>query len=92
MDIQGLYQKYKDIIPYAVFGVLTTVVNVAVYWLASHILMVEVMPSTLLAWLLAVLFAYLTNRKWVFYSEASTNSAIIKKCTLSIFYPNLIMS
>ncbi|MFR4063568.1 MAG: GtrA family protein [Mediterraneibacter faecis] len=30
------------------------------------------MVSTVLAWILSVLFAYLTNRKWVFHSEAST--------------------
>lgn len=72
MDIKALYQKYKDIIPYGVFGILTTLVNVAVYWAAAHPLNLGVMPSTVIAWILAVLFAYVTNRKWVFHSEAKT--------------------
>lgn len=77
--IKILYQKYKDIIPYAVFGVLTTVVNIAVYWAAAHPLALPTMPSTVIAWVAAVLFAYVTNRKWVFHSEAHTSEAIIKE-------------
>ena len=81
MDIKKLYEKYKDIIPYAVFGVLTTLVNIAVYWLMAHPLGLGVMPSTIIAWIAAVLFAYITNRKWVFHSEANTRNEIIKEMT-----------
>lgn len=31
-----LYKNYKDIIPYAVFGVLTTLVNIISYWICAH--------------------------------------------------------
>lgn len=79
MDIKALYQKYKDIIPYGVFGVLTTLVNVAVYWLMAHLANLPTMPSTMIAWVAAVLFAYITNRKWVFHSEAHTRDEIIKE-------------
>ena len=79
-----LYQKYKDVIPYAIFGILTTLVNIVSYWFFAHPLKVAVMPSTLIAWFLAVLFAYLTNRKWVFHSTASSLSEI-KKEILSFF-------
>ena len=79
MDLKRLYEKYKDIIPYAVFGVLTTGVNILVYWLAAHILGLGVMPSTIIAWVAAVLFAYVTNRKWVFHSEAHEASQILKE-------------
>ena len=70
MKIQKLYKKYKDIIPYLFFGVCTTVVNVAVYGIAAYLFNMTTMPSTIIAWVLAVLFAYVTNRKWVFQSEA----------------------
>lgn len=78
-DLKALYQKYKDIIPYGVFGVLTTLVNIAVYWLMAHPLQCPTMPSTITAWLAAVLFAYVTNRKWVFHSEARTRNEVIKE-------------
>ena len=84
MNIKALYQKYKDIIPYGIFGVLTTLVNVVVYWIAAHPLRLGTMPSTVLAWILAVLFAYVTNRKWVFHSTAAT-AVEIRKEILSFF-------
>ena len=64
--------RYKDMIPYIVFGVLTTLVNMVAYWLLAHLLKCGVMPSTIMAWILAVLFAYFTNRQWFFHSEAHT--------------------
>ena len=71
-----LIRKYRDLILYAVFGVLTTLVNTVVYWLCAHPLGMPVVPSSVIAWFFAVLFAYLTNRKWVFHSEAETASEI----------------
>lgn len=74
-----LYDKYRDMIPYLIFGVLTTLVNIAAYWLLAHPLGLSTVPSTVIAWVLAVLFAYVTNRKWVFHSEAKTRNEIIKE-------------
>ena len=75
-----LIKKYKSILLYLIFGVLTTLVNVVSYWLCSHICSLSTMVSTIIAWILAVLFAYVTNRKWVFESEAATKQEIIKEC------------
>ena len=74
-----LFAKYKDIIPYAFFGVLTTVVNMVVYWAAAHPLGLSVMVSTVIAWIAAVLFAYVTNRKWVFHSQAKGTKEIVQE-------------
>ena len=74
-----LFAKYKDIIPYAFFGVLTTVVNMVVYWVAAHPLGLSVMVSTVIAWIAAVLFAYVTNRKWVFHSQAKGTKEIVQE-------------
>ena len=82
MQLRSFYNKYKDVIPYAIFGVLTTVVNIAVYWLTAHPMGLSVMMSTVLAWVAAVLFAYVTNRKWVFHSEAKTPAEIGKEMVL----------
>ena len=72
-------KKYQDMILYGFFGVLTTLVNILSYWFFAHVLSLGIMISTGLAWLLAVLFAYLTNRNWVFHSEASENHAVMKE-------------
>lgn len=77
--MKKLLQQYKDVIPYLFFGVCTTGVNVVTYWAMAHPLSMEVMLSTIVAWFAAVLFAYLTNRKWVFHSEASGSAEIMKE-------------
>ncbi len=77
--IKRFYEKHRDMIPYAVFGVLTTLVNIAAYWALAHPLGMAAVPSDVIAWALAVLFAYVTNRKWVFHSEAATGREILKE-------------
>ncbi len=77
--IRKLYEKYQDKILYLVFGALTTAVNTGVFWLCAHPLGMDALPSTMIAWLVAVIFAYITNRNWVFHSEASTRSEFIRE-------------
>ena len=79
MKLKEMMEKYKDIVPYAIFGILTTIINIVVYLFFAHILKKEVMLSTLAAWFLSVLFAYVTNRKWVFHSGVLTFSNIIRE-------------
>ena len=55
---------------YAVFGGLTTVVNMASYYLTYNILHIPNVPSTVIAWVLAVAFAFVTNKLWVFDSPS----------------------
>ena len=82
MSFEKLWKKYKDVIPYVIFGVLTTIVNIATYWLAAHFFSVEIMISAIVAWFTAVLFAYVTNRKWVFHSEANSIKEIYREILL----------
>ena len=77
--MQSLYEKYKNVIPYLFFGVCTTLMNIVVYWISAHIFDMGIMPSTVIAWVAAVLFAYLTNRKWVFYSKTRETKKILKE-------------
>ena len=68
--MKELLMKYKEIIMYLVFGVLTTVVNIVVYFLSAELLLINYLISNALAWFLSVLFAYITNRKYVFESSS----------------------
>lgn len=77
--LKNLLEKYRDMIAYLIFGVLTTVINIVVYWAAAHLLHIPTVPSTVIAWIAAVLFAYLTNRRWVFHSEASGKKEILQE-------------
>lgn len=79
MIIKDLFNKYKSIVYYGIFGVLTTLVNIAVYWLVAHPLGMKTVPSSIIAWIAAVTFAYITNRQWVFHSTADTASKVIRE-------------
>ena len=73
--IKELYLKYKEVINYLFFGVLTTVVNLIVkYALLFTILdaanALELQISVIISWIVACLFAYITNRIWVFESKS----------------------
>ena len=70
-------KTHQGVILYLVFGVLTTLVNILSYWLVSRGLHFEPMYATAVAWVLAVSFAYVTNRKWVFGSSATTITGVI---------------
>lgn len=68
--IMQLYRKYKSILSYLIFGVLTTVVNVAAYYLCYDVIGIENIPSTVVAWIIAVAFAFITNKLFVFESRS----------------------
>ena len=70
MTITNLLIKYKSLIAYAFFGVCTTLVNLATYWLCFHVLRLQNVPSAILAWFFAVSFAFITNKLWVFESKS----------------------
>ncbi len=74
--IKELFCRYRSVIMYLFFGVCTTLVNIVVYYVCAHIAHTGTMPGTIIAWIAAVLFAYLTNRKWVFDSEETTMAGI----------------
>ena len=73
--LKELYLKYREIINYLIFGVLTTVFSIVSYMLFANLLFSEktditVQISNVLSWICAVIFAYLTNRKYVFNSKS----------------------
>ena len=77
----------RELILYVVFGVLTTVVNFVTYFIFARLFGLNYLISNILAWFFAVLFAYITNRIWVFESKSSN---ILKEVLL--FYGGRIFS
>ena len=77
--LKKILNKYNKIILYLFFGVCTTIVNIISYYVMAHLLHKSVMFSTVVAWILAVLFAYITNRKWVFDSKANSSKEIFNE-------------
>lgn len=74
--LKSLFLKYRELILYVFFGGLTTLVNWAGYWLLADVFHVPYLWATAIAQVLSILFAYVTNRIWVFESKAKGFSAV----------------
>ncbi len=97
--IKELYQKHREILMYLLFGVMTTAVGWAVYfvllwsWKAIFSLPVDDTSSgmyiagytvaQILQWIAAVLFAFFTNRKWVFTDADRSVSVMLQLAKFS---------
>ena len=61
----------KEVILYAVFGILTTLINIGSFSIMTYLLHIEENLANNIAIILAVLFAYITNKDLVFHSSAN---------------------
>lgn len=73
-QIKNLIKKFctREVISYLIFGVLTTVVNLVVSIILESYFHLEGNLASTIGIISCILFAYFTNRKWVFDSKAST--------------------
>lgn len=70
------YIRYKEQLLYLFFGVLTTMINLMTFWILVSGFNMPALGANVIAWIVAVIFAYITNRKWVF---ASRQPSILKE-------------
>ena len=79
--IRNIIEKYWDVLSYLFFGVLTTVVNYLIYLPCYNMLHLSASVSNAIAWVVAVAFAYLTNKPWVFKSHDWSRQTVIPELT-----------
>ena len=79
--IRDLVVKYWDIVTYLFFGVCTTIVNYLIYIPCYNILGMSATVSNLIAWVVAVAFAYLTNKPFVFKSHDWSAKTVLPELT-----------
>ncbi|MCI8470824.1 MAG: GtrA family protein [Clostridia bacterium] len=87
--MKELYEKYKEVIHYLIFGGLSTVVNFVSYFLFARIIGIEEIISSGLSWFCSVLFAYITNKLFVFESKTDTKKAFFKEM-ISFFLARIV--
>lgn len=72
--IKEIYKKYKEIINYLIVGGLTTVVSLASFYIVRIFFLtndnqLDIQIANIISWFFAVLFAFITNKKYVFESN-----------------------
>ena len=94
IHLKGLanwYRKYREAMRYLIFGALTTIVNIVVYTIFAKIILkglsnesLRINVSEIISFVLAVLFAYVTNKLYVFDSKTDGKKQFLKEM-LSFF-------
>ncbi len=79
--LADLYRKHKEGWRYLIFGALATIVNIAVYSVSFYVTHIDNAVSNVIAWVVAAIFAYITNKFLVFASKVDTKKALIGEIT-----------
>lgn len=79
----------KEVVSYLFFGILTTFTNIASYAVLSKIFELDYKLATTIAWVISVLFAFITNKIYVFKSK-DTNILLMTKEFLSFIFFRLL--
>ena len=77
--LYDLFIKYKEVILYLVFGGLTTLVNIVGYMLFTRLFGLDTMIANGIALTISILFAYVTNKLFVFESRTETFRAALRE-------------
>lgn len=74
----------KEILSYLIFGVLTTVVNYVSYFVATKLFGINYLVANVIAWFISVVFAYVTNKFWVFENKSVEIRGLVKEIFLFV--------
>ena len=72
----------REIISYLFFGVATTLVNWVIYAFAVQIVRLPMAAGNVIAWVFAVMFAFVTNKMWVFQSRSWKPALVLSEAGL----------
>ena len=70
---------HLQIINYLIFGVLTTVVSFVVYFIFAKVFKIDEVISNVISWFFSVLFAFITNKLYVFESKETGKKTLLKE-------------
>lgn len=77
--IKELFLKYKEVISYLFFGGCTFLVSIISFYIFNKVLSFNEHISNIISWILAVAFAFVTNKVFVFESKAKEKKTVIKE-------------
>lgn len=79
-------RKLWEFFIYLFFGVLTTIVNIAVHFTCLDVFGWHYMVATVVSWVVSILFAFVTNKRWVFHSKTETSIEWVMEFSKFVFY------
>lgn len=79
-------RKLWEVFIYLFFGGLTTIVNIAVHFTCLDLFGFHYMIATVISWIVSVLFAFVTNKRWVFHSQTEGRTEWLIEFSKFVFY------
>ncbi len=76
--MKRLLLKYQHLLLYTLFGGLTTAVDLVVYYILYNLFSIHYLVAQTISWVVAVLFAYFTNKRYVFASDAKGHAMLVE--------------
>lgn len=87
---QPIYEKYREVILYIFFGGLAFLISISTFALFHMLFNINELIANVISWIITVLFAFFTNRIWVF--EASTKTYIEFIAQLGTFFGGRVIT
>lgn len=84
--LKEMVQKHREVLVYLFFGVATTLVNMGVFFICNNTLHIDYRLSNAISWFISVLFAFVTNKYFVFESKHEDMASFIKEMFLFYWY------
>ena len=75
--IRNRKEEFKELVLYTFFGNMTFVISIGSYAIFNVFFGINELIANALAWVFAVLFSYVTNKKWVFKAATPTKTAFL---------------
>lgn len=77
--IRELLEKYRELISYTFWGVMTTLVNYVVYFICTKGIKIDYLIANVIAWFVAVVFAFWVNKVYVFRSFSKDIKTMVRE-------------
>ena len=77
--MKNLLLKYREQISYLIFGVLTTLLNIVLFYIFTEKLKLSASVANIPAAIICILFAYVTNKLFVFESKGLSGKELFKE-------------
>lgn len=68
-----MLEKLKEVSAYLIFGVLTTLVNIISFYIFNNLFNIDYLIANIISWFLSIIFAYITNKNYVFKNHKEDN-------------------
>lgn len=74
-----IYRKHKEAIDYLFWGGVAFVLSMILFYLFANVMNIYEQIANIISWIICVIFTYLTNRTFVFYSKVRGFKNILKE-------------